>query len=150
LTGEQGHHGGAWAAANGGMHAAEQGVQARGRRHMAAWPAGRGSPASHEFLTHRTICTNVMLKWISSENICQKRPPKDGGTSGQAIRGMCRLGQQRQEGATNPKTSMLPGRSRRRRPLVEVGPAAWAGAGRVTWHMPPTPKPAPCHTKSPP
>jgi hypothetical protein len=90
-----------------------------------------------------------MSKRTSYENIYQKGPPKGGGTSGQVTRGTCRLGQRRQGGAANPKSGMLSGRSRRRRTLEEAGHAAWAGAGRVTWHMPPPPKPAPWHTPNP-
>jgi hypothetical protein len=73
-----------------------------------------------------------------------KRTPTGGGTSGQATRGTCRLGQRRQGGAAIPKSGMLPGRWRRQRASEEVGHAAWDVAGRVTWRMPPPPKPAPC------
>jgi hypothetical protein len=44
-----------------------------------------------------------MAKKTTCEKYCQKEPLLGGGTSGQATRGTCRLGQSRQEGAAIPK-----------------------------------------------
>jgi hypothetical protein len=61
-----------------------------------------------EFLTEETTCTNEMSKETTPENICQKRPPRSGGTPGQATRGTCRLGRCRQGPAANAHAGMLP------------------------------------------
>jgi hypothetical protein len=47
------------------------------------------------FLTNQTTCASVLSKRTTSEKVWQKRPPGGGGTSGQATRGTCRLGQRR-------------------------------------------------------
>jgi hypothetical protein len=59
-------------------------------------------------LTEEITCTNEMSKETTSENICQKRPPRSGGTPGQATRGTCRLGRCRQGPAANAHAGMLP------------------------------------------
>jgi hypothetical protein len=65
-------------------------------------------PYPPEFLTHKTTCANVMSKRTTSENICQKTPPLNGGTPAQATRGTCRLGQRRHPLAANTISGTLP------------------------------------------
>jgi hypothetical protein len=65
-------------------------------------------PATAEFLTHKTTCANVMSKRTTSEKICQKTPPLNGGTLAQATRGMCRLGQRRHPLAAITNSGTLP------------------------------------------
>jgi hypothetical protein len=90
-------------------------------------------PGIYEFLTHKTTCANVMSKRTTCENICQKRPPLGSGTSGQATRGMCRLGRRRHGHAATANAGMWPGSWLRRAPLGHEGPAASPISGMVTW-----------------
>jgi hypothetical protein len=76
-----------------------------------------------EFLTEETTCANVMSERTTSQNHCQKRPLRSGGTPRQATRGTCRLGQCRQGGAAIP----ISGRS------------GCHSAGGPCRHLPPTP-----------
>jgi hypothetical protein len=57
--------------------------------------ANLGNPASAEFLTDWTTCTNEMAKKTTCKKYYQKEPLLGGGTSGQATCGTCRLGQSR-------------------------------------------------------
>jgi hypothetical protein len=84
-------------------------------------------------LTHKTICANEMLKRTTSEKICQKTPPGNGGTLAQATRGTCRLGQYRHHLAAVAKPGMWPWQRRRSRPFGQVGPAASMEAGMLRW-----------------
>jgi hypothetical protein len=59
-----------------------------------------------EFLTNQTTCASVLSKRTTSEFFCQKRPPRGGGTPGQATRGTCRLGQCRQACAADANAGM--------------------------------------------
>jgi hypothetical protein len=101
--------------------------------------------STNKFLTHKTTCASEMLEKTTCRKICQKRPPTGGGTSGQTTRGTCRLGRRRHGGAATKNAGMWPGLWRCRKAFAHVGPAATHVAGKVTWHMPPHPSPAPCH-----
>jgi hypothetical protein len=72
---------------------------------------------------------------------CQKGPRLGGGTSVQATRVMCRLGQIRHVRAATPNAGRSPDGRRRRSLLPLVGLAAWANAGMLAWHMPARPTP---------
>jgi hypothetical protein len=70
-----------------------------------------------------------MSKKTTCKKICQKGPRLSGGTSGQATRITCRLGQIRQALAAIAEIDMLADGRRRRPPLSLVGPVASAIAG---------------------
>jgi hypothetical protein len=78
----------------------------------------------YEFLTEETIYINELSKKTTYQKNYQKRPSLSGGTSGQATRVACRLGQSRQAHAACPNAGMSPDRRRRRPPFPLVGPAA--------------------------
>jgi hypothetical protein len=84
-------------------------------------------------LTHETTRASEMLEKTTCEIFCQKGPPTDGGTPGQATRGTCRLGQCRQAPAADAKPGMFPFKRRRYPPTGQVGHAASVVAGMSTW-----------------
>jgi hypothetical protein len=83
-----------------------------------------------EFLTHKTTCATEMLEKTTCRKICQKRPPTDGGTSGHATRGTCRLGRRRQVHAATAKAGMWLGKHPAAIPIAGKHPAAIPVAGK--------------------
>jgi hypothetical protein len=86
-----------------------------------------------ELLTHQTTCASEMLEKTTCENFCQKGPPAGGGTSGQATRGMCHLGQRRQGGAAIPKVRHVAWQVTPSTGVSVAGHAAWRDADMIAW-----------------
>jgi hypothetical protein len=95
----------------------------------------RAIPRLPEFLTKKTTCASEMSKKTTCGKIYQKGSRLSGGTSGQATRVTCRLGQIRQALAATPNTGMLADGRRHRPPFPVVGPAAIANAGMLPYMM---------------
>jgi hypothetical protein len=89
------------------------------------------SPKPPEFSMKRTTCTSEMLKRTTYKKNCQKGLPLSDGTSGQATRVTCHLGQIWQTLTVIVETGMLADGRRRRPPLSLVGLAASAIAGML-------------------